>query len=208
MPSGERGYPAVSAGQRGSAGFALPALLIVLTVAGFAATTAEVSVSYRYARDREEELHFRGRAYVHAIRSFYMAEEQPQRRRLPTSLEELEADPRFPLKRHLRRLYDDPFVRKPTRFRVVTGSPGAGLPQGVIGVASTSETQLFRRSGIISNAGPALGVKTARDLIFQVDLKELAEATRPPASRPLRPIPSKPASPGGAAPGAAPVAVK
>lgn len=207
MPIGDHGDSVGSASQSGSAGFALPVLLIVLTVVGYAATTADVPLAYRYAREREEELHHRGRAYEQAIRSFYMAEEQPQRRRLPTSLEELETDPRFPLKRHIRRLYDDPLLRKATRFRVVTGSPGGSLPQGIIGVVSTAQTQLFQRTGIISNAEPAFGIKTARDLIFQVDLKELAEAARPSVSQPSRPVLSKPAKPG-ALPGTAPAAVK
>lgn len=186
---------------RGSAGFALPILLVGLVIGGIAATTADVSLSYRLAREREDELHFRGRAYVEAIRSFYMAEEQPLRRRLPTSLEELEKDPRFTLKRHIRRLYDDPLVRKPVRFRVVTGSVSASLPQGIIGVASTSDTTLLRRSGFASNAGPTLGLKTARDFVFQVDLKELAAATRPPNL--VRPgtIPIKPPKPGAPASG-------
>ena len=163
----------------------MPVLLLGLAVASIAATTIEVPLSYRLAREREEDLHFRARAYVAAIRSFYMAEPTPQRRRLPTSLEELERDPRFPQKRHIRRLYDDPLAGKPgTPFRTVTGSPGPALPQGIIGVASTSRTPLLRRAGFKTNAGPTLGLKTAADLIFEVDLKELIATPHPSGAAP------------------------
>lgn len=163
----------------------MPVFLLGLAVASIAATTIEVPLGYRLAREREEDLHFRARAYVAAIRSFYMAETTPQRRRLPTSLEELERDPRFPQKRHIRRLYDDPLAGKTgTPFRTVTGNPGPALPQGIIGVASTSRTPLLRRAGFKTNAGPTLGLKTAADLIFEVDLKELIATPHPSGTAP------------------------
>lgn len=184
MPSGRRGRGV----PYGDGGFALPLLLVALAVAAVAATRAEISTSYRLARDREDELHFRAQAYVAAIRAFYLAEAQVTRRRLPTSLDELERDPRFPLKRHIRRLYDDPLARKAgTPFRTLTGSPAAGLPQGIIGVASTSSTPLLRRAGFTSNAGPTLGLSKASDLAFEVDLQELATASRPAVVPPSLP---------------------
>lgn len=165
-------------------------LLVALAVAGIAATQASVSASYRLARDREDELHFRGRAYVAAIRAFYMAEPEPMRRRLPTSLHELQRDPRFQQKRHIRRLYDDPLAKKPeTPFRTIIGSPAAGKPQGLIGVASTADRPLLRRAGLLSHAGPTLGLKKASDLVFQVDLKELAAASRPSTTIQGHPLP-------------------
>lgn len=178
MPSGElrRHSPP-------DAGFALPVLLLALAVAAIAATTAQVPLTYRLAREREEELHFRGRAYVLAIRSFYMAEPQPLRRRLPISVDELERDPRFAQKRHIRRLYDDPLAKTDgTPFRVITGSAGPASPQGLIGVASTSDTTLLRRAGFKSNAGPTLGLKTAADLTFTVDLTDLVAAGQKPVT--------------------------
>lgn len=68
----------------------------------------------------------------------------------------------------------------------------AGQAQGIIGVVSTAQTMLLRRADIASHAGPALGIKKARDLKFQVDLKELAAASRPPPVRPLLPIKKPP----------------
>lgn len=171
-------------GGRREAGFALPVLLVALAVAAIAATRAEVGAGYRAAREREAELHYRAQAYVTAIRSFYMAEEKPLRRRLPTSLDELEKDPRFPLKRHIRRLYDDPLLRKPTPFRTIAGTPGPSLPQGIIGVASSTDVKLFRRANFKSNSGPTLGVENANELTFEVDLAELAAASRPPSVSP------------------------
>jgi type II secretory pathway pseudopilin PulG len=188
MPNGSR----LRSVQRDKAGgFALPILLLVLAVAAIAAAQAEIPLNYRIAREREEEFEFRTRAYVAAIRSFYLAEEDVRRRRLPASFAELERDPRFAQKRHIRRLYSDPMAAKPeASFREVKGSPGPGLPQGLIGVASTSDRPLLRRAGWATNGEPSLGAKAASDLQFQVDLKELiAPAAPTPQSvpSPMRP---------------------
>lgn len=194
MPSG-------SQARGGSPGFALPILLLAVAVSSVGATRAEVSLSHRLARDREDELIFRGRAYVAAIRSFYLAEQQPLQRRLPASLEELERDPRFPLKRHIRQLYDDPMTQSPATkkgegkrqkaFRTIIGSVGPGQPQGIIGIASTSDKPLLRRSFAKPGGARALGVKTASDLTFEVDLKQLADLQRRPTR--TAPVPPRPA---------------
>jgi type II secretory pathway pseudopilin PulG len=188
MPSGE---PLRSRRSTKAGGFALPILLLVLAVGAIAATQAEIPLGYRMAREREQEFEFRASAYVAAIRSFYLAEEDVRRRRLPTSFAELERDPRFAQKRHIRRLYSDPLAAKPeTPFREVKGSPGPGLQQGVIGVASTSDRPLLRRAGWATNGEPSPGAKAASDLQFQVDLKELTAPIAP--NTPALPLPLRP----------------
>jgi type II secretory pathway pseudopilin PulG len=178
-----------------SPGFALPLLLVAVAAGGIAATAASESSLYRQAREREDELHFRAGAYVAAIRSFYMAEPDPRLRRLPVSVEELERDPRFPLKRHIRRVYDDPLAAKSgTAFRTLSGSPSAGQPQGLVGVASTSRARVFRRKDFAMKRGPVANIETASELIFEVDLRELAVASRSPVA-PGAPAVANPAAP-------------
>lgn len=114
-------------------GFAYIALLAVLTVIVLALGKASEDIAHSAAREREVQLLFVGKQYLHAIESYY--ENSPQdNKQYPRKLTELLADNRF-LKpaRHLRRLYADP----------VTGSTEWGLvrnEQGLImGVFSLSD---------------------------------------------------------------------
>ncbi len=164
MPSGS---VRLSAG--GSAGFTLPMMLIILAGLGYAAVTARVSSQYRIAREREEELIFRGLAYVRAIKSFYLAEKEPANRRLPRDLRELENDPRFAAqRRHIRRLYADPLTSG--EFRLLMDGGG-----GVKGVASASSGKLFRRTRISDAIPFAGGAERYDQLLFEIDPKLLTQ---------------------------------
>ena len=77
--------------------------------------------------EKESELLFRGRAYMKAIESYYYA--SPQRKEYPQALEDLLIDPRFPMKRHIRKLYEDPLTGK-MDWRVIRNS------EGIVGVVS------------------------------------------------------------------------
>ncbi len=162
MPSGS-----VRRGAGRSAGFTLPMMLLVLAGLGYAAMTARVASQYRIAREREAELIFRGLAYVRAIRSFYLAEKEPVKRRLPRNLDELENDPRFAAhRRHIRRLYADPLAG--SEFRLLLDGSG-----GVKGVASTSNAKLFRRTRISDAIPFAGGAERYDQLLFEIDPKLL-----------------------------------
>ena len=155
-----------------SAGFALPALLVALAIGGLWTTRAHEPLAHRMAREREIELRFRGEAYASAIRSFFLAEADPALRRLPSGVEELVRDPRFPDRRHLRQAYADPLfpAREARPFRLIRGSPDAAIPDGVIGVASASDRPLLDRTVPTSAPEPSAPPSLASDLAFMADL--------------------------------------
>lgn len=103
-------------------------------------------------REREEELFFRGDQYRRAIESYYTTSPGGQGA-YPNSLEDLLQDPRSAqTKRHLRKLYLDPFTNE--AFEVVgaggnvEGASDAGQALGKIkGVRSTSSKTPFRQDG-------------------------------------------------------------
>ena len=158
--------------RRASPGFALPALLVVLAFGGLWSTRAQEPLTHRMAREREIELRFRGEAYAAAIRSFFLAETDPDLRRLPSSVEELVRDPRFPEQRHLRQPYADPMfpAAADRAFQFVRGSPDASIPDGAIGVVSTSDRSLIDRSVPLGAPQPATPLRIASDLEFLADL--------------------------------------
>jgi type II secretory pathway pseudopilin PulG len=166
MPSGRRGHIFGAAD-----GFTLPAMLVLIAGIGCTAVGADLTSRYRMAREREAELMFRGLAYVRAIRSFYLAEKEPLKRRLPRDLEELENDPRSAYRRHIRKLYKDPLTG--SEFRVLKDGTG-----GVTGVASSSTARVFRRTKISDDMPFAGGVERYDQLLFEIDPKIL-EARAP-----------------------------
>lgn len=111
-------------------GIVLLAMLLFIALASLGvALAAEVWGKVRQ-REREAELLFVGDQYLHAIESYWRA--TPGRvKALPTSLQDLLTDNRFPATvRHLRRLYPDPVTGG--EFSVVLVGPG------IAGVYSTS----------------------------------------------------------------------
>lgn len=78
--------------------------------------------------EKETQLLFRGAAYLQAIASYHNA--VPERPAYPQQLSDLEKDPRFLLKRHIRQLYPEPFAGE---WRLLRDKGG-----GIIGVASPS----------------------------------------------------------------------
>ncbi len=110
-------------------GFSYVMVLVVLVVVSIAAQVATIPVSRITRSDKEKELLFRGQAYLKAIESYYFS--IPDKPAYPHYLTELEKDPRFLHRRHIRRLYSEPFAEK---WRVLRNSNGE-----IIGVASSSE---------------------------------------------------------------------
>lgn len=150
----------------GSPGATLPVVLLILATVGYGAGRAEISAQYLQQRERETEFLFRGAAYVRAIESFYLAETDPAKRRLPRSLEELERDPRSASARHIRRLYEDPLTKGPFK-------PLAGQGGGVVGVASASRQPLFQRVAFGPELPFVTGATKAGELRFEIDPKAL-----------------------------------
>jgi type II secretory pathway pseudopilin PulG len=123
-----------------SSGFTLPLALVVLLALAIVAGRIELASSYRAKRDNEEELIFRGLAYMQAIQDYYLADPIVQRRSYPKKLEELVSDPRFGNRRHIRQLYKDPMTG--LEFMPILAPDGT-----IIGVASRGTGTPFKTSG-------------------------------------------------------------
>lgn len=123
-----------------ASGLVLFAVLLLLVLAGFAALVGAEVWATAVKREREAQLLFVGEQYRRAVESYWQASPGPTKT-LPTSLEVLLEDDRFPTPvRHLRRLYPDPI------------EPGSGwglvrAGNGILGVYSRSETTPLKRSG-------------------------------------------------------------
>lgn len=108
-------------------GFAYAAVLAAVVIVGIGAEVAYLSTARIVQADREAELLFRGQAYRRAIESYYRANGS-----YPRALEDLLKDPRFPSRRHIRVLYEDPMA-KGKDWLLIRASDG-----GIGGVASSS----------------------------------------------------------------------
>ncbi|MFN3565478.1 MAG: type II secretion system protein [Burkholderiaceae bacterium] len=120
-------------------GLVLLAVLMLLVLVGLAALVGAEVWATALQREREAELLFVGEQYRRAIESYWRA--SPTVKTLPTSLDQLLEDDRFPTPvRHLRRRYADP----------MTGSTDWGLIKlgnGIAGVHSTSKEAPLKQSG-------------------------------------------------------------
>lgn len=119
-------------------GFTYLAALFMVAVIGITlSVTAEVWSSVA-KREREEELIFRGGQMRDAIKSYYYS--SPGARVFPREMNQLIKDPRFPgVKRHLRRIYEDPMTGKPDWEAIKA-------PDGTIkGVRSLSEAEPLKK---------------------------------------------------------------
>ena len=116
----------------GSRGYTFPLMLIIVSAMAFGASRLELAESYRLKRDKEEELLFRGRAYIRAIQTFYK-----KNNRYPRDLAELIDDKGPERRRFIRQLYKDPVTGGD--FNPILGPEGT-----VIGVASSSSGAPFR----------------------------------------------------------------
>jgi type II secretory pathway pseudopilin PulG len=166
-------------------GVVLLALLIALALGGFAVMAAVDVWSVARQRNQEQELLFAGNQYREAIYRYFVAAPRGTPRALPTSLEDLLEDNRFPVPvRHLRRLYPDP----------MTGSPEWGLLMAgtrISGVYSLSEKPPIKRDGFAPAYQQFSGLNSYRDWVFAIS----------PSGQPVF---SNPTSPDTSASGVAP----
>ena len=140
-------------------GFTYLILLIAMVVIGVMAEVAVAFTSTSMKIEREAELIFRGQAYQRAISSYYHA--LPKTKSYPRSLDDLLLDPRFPMKRHIRKLYDDPITGTPD-WRVIRTVEG-----GVAGVASRSMDVPLKVSGFPIELESFEAVKTYSKWVFE-----------------------------------------
>lgn len=122
-------------------GYSYPLVLVILATTSIASgITARVTVTY-IQREKEDELLFRGQQYIRSIESYYKAGSSGQ---FPRGLEELLDDPRFINKKHLRRIYPDPFSSEEGEsagWRLLKNQQGR-----VIGVVSRSNATPIRKA--------------------------------------------------------------
>jgi type II secretory pathway pseudopilin PulG len=111
-------------------------------------------------RERETELLFIGEQYRQALRHYYATSVAGQARDLPTRLEDLLNDNRFPVPvQHLRRLYPDP----------ITGSDEWGLIRRgdhIVGVHSLSEATPIKQAGFSKPNASFEGRTAYKDWVF------------------------------------------
>ena len=127
----------VQGSQRGAI---LLVLLVVVVVMGLAAGMAGQTWRSTMQQAREAELLWRGQQYQQAIASYYAVKHGPQNM-LPSKLEHLLRDPRFPgIVRHLRKAYLDPMTGEEL---ALVKDPA----ERILGVRSTSDMEPFKQDG-------------------------------------------------------------
>lgn len=110
-------------------------------------------------REREEELLFIGRQYANAIAA-YQAATPGNLQQGPRRLEDLLEDRRGPqLKRHLRRLYRDPFSNSHAWGLIESGG-------FILGVYSRAEGRPFKRAGFAEAEAEFASAESYRDWRF------------------------------------------
>lgn len=130
-------FKSLQSGQRGAI---LMMLMITVVIMGLAAGLAGQTWRDTMQRAREAELIWRGQQYQQAVASYYAVKHGPQNM-LPSKLEHLLRDPRFPnVVKHLRKLYDDPMTGEDWEL---VKDPA----EKILGVRSTSALEPFKQDG-------------------------------------------------------------
>ena len=118
------------------------AYIMVLLIAASVCLAASAMEAVIFSRDaaiqKEKELIFRGMEYKKALKSFYDAGKG--KKELPYNLEDLLMDPRYPDKKHIRRLYKEPINNG--EWGVLLDADGR-----IAGVASKSKKKPMKQKG-------------------------------------------------------------
>jgi type II secretory pathway pseudopilin PulG len=139
-------------------GYAYLMLLVTAASIGLIAAVLGVIIFSRDVRvEKERELMFRGVAYMNAISSYYSA--SPGMKVYPRNLSDLLSDPRFPTKRHIRKLYNDPITGG--EWVLVTTADG-----GICGVASSSKAKPLKQENFPQQLKSFEGAKHYSDWVF------------------------------------------
>jgi len=169
----------------GSGGFTYMALLAALVIIGITLGTVARYWSSVAAREKEEELLFRGDQYRSAIEKYFYG--IPGRYEYPPSVDELVKDSRSAAgKRYLRQKFKDP----------VTGKDFVEIKNQnmrVIGVVSASEKEPIKQANFDPLYADFEGKKKYNDWKFQfiapVIVQEGVEGSGAPISRRVPPKP-------------------
>ena len=141
-------------------GVMLLALLLTMLLGAIAAMGAVQVWATTRQHDQELELLFVGAQYRQAIRHYYFSAPVGQPRVLPSRLEDLLGDDRFPVPvRHLRRLYPDPVTTSGEWDLVMQGSR-------IAGVRSRSQAQPLKRSSFDNANASFEGKSSYEDWAF------------------------------------------
>jgi type II secretory pathway pseudopilin PulG len=167
-----------------TAGFTYMALLAFLVIIGITLGTVARYWSNIAAREKEEELLFRGDQYRHAIENYYYG--MPGRYQYPASIDELVKDSRSAAgKRYLRQKFKDP----------ITGKDFVEIKNQnmrVIGVCSASEKEPIKQANFDPDYADFEGKTKYNDWKFQfiapvIQTPEGLEGSGGPIRRRLRP---------------------
>lgn len=149
-------------------GFSYIGVMVTLVVAAIGMQGAAVMWQQQTQRDNEAILLETGEAYRLAIGRYYESTPQPVKQ-YPVRLEELLEDKRFPVpKRHLRKLYPDPFYVKQGMMLVVKEGR-------IVGVHSQSLLAPIRHSGYQESQTGFLQAKHYRDWLFVYEPNTLVD---------------------------------
>lgn len=143
----------------GEGGFTYLGLLLVIAIAGIGLSATGMTWHNKIRSEKEKELLFVGGQFRKAINSYY--ESAPSGVNVyPATLEDMLLDRRYPvIKRHLRKIYQDP----------VTGSPEWGLvkQQGrIVGIYSLSTSEPIKLAGFSGDDQAFKGATSYRKWIF------------------------------------------
>ena len=109
------------AGKRGEEGYALMLVVFLTTLLLLATMVAAPSVRTERKREKEEEMIWRGKQYVRAIKLYYR-----KNGRFPTSLDDL-TKPKTGSLRYLRQAYKDPMNKEDGSWRLIYVGPAGQL---------------------------------------------------------------------------------
>jgi type II secretory pathway pseudopilin PulG len=156
---------------RAARGFTYLAILLTLALLGIGLAAVGTVWSTTMHRERETQLLFIGHAYRDAIASYYSS--GPAAHQLPRELADLVQDDRLPLvRRHLRRVYADPFTGQ-ADWELLRDPDG-----GIRGVASHSPRQPLKRANFDDEDADFAGAECYCEWRF-----EFSAAQRPAQNR-------------------------
>jgi type II secretory pathway pseudopilin PulG len=146
-----------------AAGFTYVGLLIAVVILGVALSAVGTVWRTQAQREREQELLFIGREFQAAIAAYSHA---GGGRQLPTDINDLLEDKRWPEPRHyLRRLYADPMTGAADWTILQADSLGMAGVTGIVGVASSSQAEPLKKAGF------AAGEEAFKDAACYCDWK-------------------------------------
>lgn len=168
----------------------LLALLLGLALEGIGLMAAVDVWTLTRQREREQQLLFVGDQYRQAIQRYWFAAPAGSPRMLPSSLEALLEDDRYPMPvRHLRRLYPDPITGK-SEWGIVNQG------ERIAGVYSLSEVQPVKQAGFPAAYELFNGKTSYSDWIFAFTIPGRTAVLPPRTGTPTRGKPSFTARPG------------